>query len=737
MRTAPSPPSSSRPRRRTIRLGRARIPAWAWSPPGHWWLLSFCLLAMVVVIGFQGFATHTVGAGTEGSSSNQAPLVGSRPILSARGARLVSAQPPAGRRIALTFDDGPDPQWTSRIARVLHAYGVPATFFEIGSQVARYPNLVRLLVRDGNEIGNHTFTHVLLSGVPDWQRQMQIDLTEAAIAGVTGRYTRLIRPPYSATPDAVTPQDERALAQVAGRRYDIVLANYDSQDWRRPGVAKIVSNASPPGTTGGIVMLHDGGGNRSQTVAAVRELIPRLRARGFRFVTVAQLAGLPLSALEPRASAWSQSRGAVFVFSVRVAYAIAGIFSVILLAIGALVLGRALLLLVLGGHHARVTRARPVANYTPSVVVIVPAYNEEVGIKRSVRSIAASDYPDFQVVVVDDGSTDQTAEFVEALELENVRLVRQDNAGKSHALNTGIELSDAEIVVMVDGDTLFEPNTIRRLVAPLADAEVGAVAGNTKVGNRSGLLGRWQHIEYVIGFNLDRRMYDVLQSTPTVPGAAGAFRRDVLSQVDGVPADTLAEDTDLTLAIGRTGHRVVYAEDARAWTEAPSTLTALWRQRYRWSFGTMQAVFKHKGAIVSRDARQRRIGRRALPYMLLFQIALPVTAPLIDLFSLYGLLFTGAVHALIIWGAFNLLQLGLGVYAFRLDRESMRPLWVLPLQQFVYRQLMYLVIIESSVSAIQGVRSGWRHVPRTGDVVVGALDDRSSYAPATNARPGV
>jgi cellulose synthase/poly-beta-1,6-N-acetylglucosamine synthase-like glycosyltransferase len=234
------------------------------------------------------------------------------------------------------------------------------------------------------------------------------------------------------------------------------------------------------------------------------------------------------------------------------------------------------------------------------------------------------------------------------------------------------------------------------------------------------VLGRWQHIEYVIGFNLDRRMYDVLQATPTVPGAVGAFRRDVLSEVGAVPGDTLAEDTDLTLAIGRTGRRVVYAEDARAWTEAPSSLDALWRQRYRWSFGTMQAVFKHRGAVVSSDPRERRIGRRAIPYMLLFQIALPVAAPLIDLFSLYALLFTGALHALVIWGAFNVVQLALAVYAFRLDRESIRPLWALPLQQFVYRQPMYLVIIESSVSAIQGVRSGWRHLPRTGDVVVGS-----------------
>src|SRR6185503_6928041 len=216
-----------------------------------------------------------------------------------------------------------------------------------------------------------------------------------------------------------------------------------------------------------------------------------------------------------------------------------------------------------------------------------------------------------------DGSDDGTAEIVEQLSLEHVRLIRQENAGKSSALNTGIASTTAPVIVMVDGDTQFEPTTLLRLVQPLADERVGAVSGNTKVGNRGGLLGRWQHIEYVTGFNLDRRMYEVLQCTPTVPGAAGAFRRDVLEEIGGVSEDTLAEDTDLTLAIGRTGRRVMYAEDARAWTEAPGTLSDLWRQRYRWSYGTMQAVWKHKRTLFTRDPRQKRIGPRAAVHLLL------------------------------------------------------------------------------------------------------------------------
>src|SRR5205823_8347957 len=374
----------------------------------------------------------------------------------------------------------------------------------------------------------------------------------------------------------------------------------------------------------------------------------------------------------------------------------------------------------LAGVHIRRTRSRTSSKFQPSVAIVVPAYNEAVGIERAVRSLTQTYYPDLEVIMVDDGSTDGTGDLVEALGLPCVRVIRQANGGKAAALTTGVLATEAEVVVMVDGDTIFEHNTLTNLVQPLADPVVGAVSGNTKVGNRSGLLGRWQHIEYVIGFNLDRRMYEVLQCTPTVPGAAGAFRREDLVAIGGVPGDTLAEDTDLTLAIGRTGRRVVYADDARAWTEAPSTLGMLWRQRYRWAFGTMQSVWKHRGAVVSRDPRQRRIGRRALPYMFLFMILLPTLAPAIDLFAIYGLVFNGAVRTLAIWWIFNLLQLGVGVYAFRLDREPMRPLWALPLQQFVYRQLMYLVIIESTVSAIQGVRSSWRHLPRTGDVAVGA-----------------
>jgi cellulose synthase/poly-beta-1,6-N-acetylglucosamine synthase-like glycosyltransferase/peptidoglycan/xylan/chitin deacetylase (PgdA/CDA1 family) len=693
-----------------------------WSPPAHWRLLAFCLGVVMVLVAFEGFVTHTIGQTAEPHTSGNAPapLVGERALLTVRDGRLRTAQPAPGKRIALTFDDGPDPKWTPRVAAVLRRERVPGAFFVVGSEAARHPELVRMLARDGHELGNHTFTHATLSSGAGWMRRTQLDLTEAALVGLTGRFSRLVRPPYSATPDAVTPAQERRLAAAAGRRYVIALADIDSKDWQRRGVARTVASATPRRGRGGVVMFHDGGGDRSQTVAALKVLIPRLKAQGYRFVSLAQLAGVPESALSPAASAAERRRGALFTWSVRFAFFLVGLLRWLVLGVGILVTTRVVLLFVLARHHTRLTRrAEQVHDFCPSVSVVVPAYNEEIGIERAVRSLAASDYRRLEIVVVDDGSIDGTADIVASLGLERVRLVRQDNGGKAAALNTGMRFADGEVLVMVDGDTVFEADTIRHLVRPLADPEVGAVSGNTKVGNRGGLLGCWQHIEYVTGFNLDRRMYEVLQFTPTVPGAIGAFRREALEEVGGMSGDTLAEDTDVTLAIGRTGRRVVYAEQARAWTEAPSTVAGLWRQRYRWSYGTMQAVWKHRGAVVSRDRRQARIGRRAIPYMVCFQILLPMVAPLIDVLALYGLIFTDPVPVAAAWLGFNALQLALAAFAFRLDGESPRPLWALPLQQFVYRQMMYLVIIESTISALVGIRAQWRTIERTGDVRVG------------------
>jgi cellulose synthase/poly-beta-1,6-N-acetylglucosamine synthase-like glycosyltransferase/peptidoglycan/xylan/chitin deacetylase (PgdA/CDA1 family) len=684
----------------------------------RWALLLLLVAALVAALAAQGLSTRTTGAsGTPPPGGPKGGLAGARPILTWSGRRLVSREAAPGRRIALTFDDGPDPRWTPQIAAALERLHVPATFFVIGSKAVRHPGLVRDLFRHGFELGNHTFTHVDLASVPAWERRLQITLTESALAGALGVGTRLVRPPYSSTPAAVTPQEAGALGDVASRGYVIVLSDFDGEDWRRPGVGDIVRAATPPRDAGGIILLHDGGGNRSETLTAVERLVPRLRTRGFRFVTVSQLAGLSRAQVELPERSWERTRGRLLVGTLAAARWTSWVLALLLAAATALFVLRIVVLFVFANRHRRFVGRRALdPSFAPPASIVVPAFNEAVGIERAVRSLAESEYPELEVIVVDDGSTDGTAELVDRLGLEGVVVVRQPNMGKAAALNHGIATARHDVLVLVDADTIFEPETLARLVQPFRDAEVGAVSGNTKVGNRRGLLGRWQHIEYVMGFNLDRRLYDVVQCMPTVPGAIGAFRREALEDIGGISGETLAEDTDATIALGRTGWRVVYVEEARAWTEAPSSLGALWRQRYRWCYGTLQSIWKHKAAFWRRG--EERIGRRALPYLVLFQIALPLLAPLIDLFSLYALVFLGARWVAAYWAGFLALQLALGWYAFRLDRESPWSLVAMPLQQLVYRQLMYLVVVESVLRALRGTHFRWRPSDRTGDVEI-------------------
>ena len=664
---------------------------------------------------------------TEEGEADRVPqsVITGGPIINTTGDQVRSHRLPP-KTIALTFDDGPDPVWTPQVLRVLKENDVNGTFFVVGSQVARYPDLARRMAADGNELGVHTFTHPNLQLLPDWRRKLEYSMTQQAIARAAGVKSALIRFPYSSHAYAIDNPNWKLVHEAGDLGYLFLVNDTDSQDWARPGVAAIVRNATPAGDDPAVVLMHDAGGDRSQTVAALRQFIPAMKAKGYRFTTVSEGFNLAAAAAgatsartvaqNPPAAQADRLRGTALLWTVRMAdatiYLLAGIF----LLVGGLTIGRTVLLLALATRHARQRRKKtwswgpPV---TDPVSVIVPAFNEKEGIEAAVRSLATGDHPHIEVVVVDDGSTDETAALAEGLGLPNVRVVRVPNGGKANALNTGVALARHDLIVMVDGDTIFEPDSVRRLVQPFANPKVGAVAGNVKVGNRGTMTSLWQHIEYVIGFNLDRRLYEVLRCMPTVPGAIGAFRRQALRAIGGMSDETLAEDTDVTIAMQRAGWDVVYEEHARAWTEAPASLSQLYKQRYRWSYGTMQAMWKHRAALVDRGA-SGRFGRVGLPFLALFGIALPLLAPVMDILMLYGLIFWGKTETVYAWLGMLVLQLLTAAIAFRFDRESVRPLWALPLQQLAYRQLMYLVLIQSVMSALTGAKLRWHKLQRTG-----------------------
>jgi peptidoglycan/xylan/chitin deacetylase (PgdA/CDA1 family)/glycosyltransferase involved in cell wall biosynthesis len=686
----------------------------------HWLVLSVALLSLTGALLLHGYTHHMFGATPDGTprepaAAGQVPRTvrTGGPVIDAGSAGLRTARPKA-RTIALTFDDGPDPVWTPKVLDVLRAHRVKATFFVVGTEAAAHPDLVRRIKAEGHQLGVHTFTHVNLGTVPGWRRAIELRESQLILAGTAGVSTSMLRPPYSATNDQVANADWDAIADARERGYLTVLSTKDSQDWRRPGVARIVASSTPRGSAGQILLLHDAGGDRSQTVAALGQLVPRLKARGFRFATVGEAVGVRDAVrAAPAAERW---QGRALVGALGVSNAVLSVITWLLVAAGVLSVLRAVAMLVAARRHARVRRRGWGPMVTGPATVVVPAYNESAGIEAAVRSLVASDVP-VEVIVVDDGSTDGTAELVESLRLPGVRVIRQPNAGKPAALNTGIRAASFEIVVMVDGDTVFEADTVRMLLQPFGDPRVGAVSGNAKVGNRRGLLGRWQHIEYVVGFNLDRRLFDLAECMPTVPGAVGAFRRTALRRIGGVSDATLAEDTDLTMSLCRDGWRVVYEENAVAWTEAPATLGALWRQRYRWCYGTMQAMWRHRGALVQRGTAGK-LGRRGLGYLMLFQVLLPLLAPVVDVFAVYGLLFLDPLRIIGLWLAFLAMQAAMGWYAFRLDGESPRSLWSLPLQQFVYRQLMYLVVVQSAFTAVTGYRLRWQRMERYGSLDV-------------------
>jgi cellulose synthase/poly-beta-1,6-N-acetylglucosamine synthase-like glycosyltransferase/spore germination protein YaaH/peptidoglycan/xylan/chitin deacetylase (PgdA/CDA1 family) len=652
----------------------------------------------------------------------------------------------AGKQVAITFDDGPDPTWTPRILDVLKQKGVHAAFFLIGVQADKYSSLTARIYREGHEIGNHTFTHPDVSSVSDRFMKAELNFTERFFAARLGVKTILFRPPYSIDQEPDTADQVRPLELSQQMGYVTIGDKIDPYDWK-PGksaeqithdvMAHLPPCADSDQQCGNIVLLHDGGGDRRQTIRALGMIIDGLRARGYQIVSVSDLLGKTKAEIMPPLGPnerW-QARFTELGFW---AYGAIYFFIVLVFFIGDTLMSARLLLVGSAAIFDRVRKRRSdgsaASSYRPSVAVLVPAYNEEKVIERTVHSVLASDYPDLRVIVIDDGSTDQTLEvsrraFETEIQAGRVLVLTKPNSGKADALNLGLKYVNEELFIGIDADTMIAPDAISYLVPHFANPQVAAVAGNAKVGNRINLWTRWQALEYVTSQNFERRALNTMGAVTVVPGAIGAWRTAYVMAEDSYHVDTVAEDADLTMRLLRRGYRVEYEDRAIALTEAPHNANGLMRQRFRWSFGILQASWKHRHVI----GRKGVLGWVALPNIFIFQILLPLFSPLIDLMFVAGLLNyamdkhyhpdtanPASLYKLIAFFlAFMVIDFIASTIAFLLERNRHEKIWLLGhvwLQRIVYRELFSIVLIKTIKRAVDGKPFSWDKLERRATV---------------------
>jgi poly-beta-1,6 N-acetyl-D-glucosamine synthase len=652
--------------------------------------------------------------------------------------------------IALTVDDGPSDTYTAQILDALKKYNVKATFFLVGQNAERYPSLVRRIWNEGHEIGNHSYTHPNLAAMPAREARLELTATQRVFQSVLHRSTLLFRPPYNADAEPSSANEVDPIVLGTDMNYVTVLELIDPQDWntdeRQSDGSMHHRTAKEMLDTillqletekGSSILLHDAGGDRSETVKLIPMLVETLRARGYRFVTVSELMGATRDQVNPVV----QKSDTLMLASDRIVFESMYVIELTLTIafLAGIILGTVrvvfvTVLAIIGKFKARRVEYDP--DYKPAVSVVIAAFNEEKVVARTIRAVLANRYELLNIIVVDDGSTDDTSgEVARAFGGHpKVTLMRQENAGKAAALNRGIATASGEIIIALDADTIFSRGTIANLVRHFHDPAVGAVAGNVKVGNRINPLTYWQSIEYVTSQNLDRRAYAVMNSITVVPGAVGAWRRDAVLQAGGYSTDTMAEDMDLTWRIRRAGYRIENESEALGYTEVPDSISALYRQRFRWAFGTLQCLWKHRSAV----GRYGAFGRIGLPSLWLFSVIFQALSPLMDLEILWTLInVTGnwilrgalthdwyllpqAVNSLVVIGFmyafFFVIELIGSVVAFRLDREDGRVLVWLFWQRFLYRQLMYAVLLKSLTTALAGMRAGWGKLDRKGTV---------------------
>ncbi|MFL5742192.1 MAG: glycosyltransferase [Flavisolibacter sp.] len=639
------------------------------------------------------------------------------------------------KKLVLSFDDGPDPTWTPKILNILAEKHVPASFFVVGMNAENNIPLVKRIYREGHEIGDHTFTHPNIAEVSHRRAVIEMESTRLLIECITGHSTVLFRAPYNADFEPQKIEELLPVAIARTKNYLDVGESIDPLDWE-PGVSadtifqrvikrKQELDSDKINTGGNIILLHDAGGqSRKATVEALPRIIDYFKSRGYEFTTIADLLGKKKEDMMPAVPKGSgyyllEANYILLEITMWLGHMLGSLFLVFIV----LSIARIALMAVLALRERKLEKKTalvlPVLSHYPLVSVIVPAYNEELNAVTSLQNLLKTDYPNYNIIFVDDGSKDDTYAKVRDVfdGHPQVKVFTKSNGGKASALNFGIAQTDAEYVVCIDADTKLKADAVSELMKHFLSPgakNTGAVAGNVKVGNEVNLLTKWQAIEYISSQNFDRRAFASVNAITVVPGAIGAFRKQAIKDAGGFTTDTLAEDCDLTIRIIRAGYVVENENDALAFTEAPEKTRQFIKQRFRWSFGVLQTFWKNKNVLFNK--KYGALGWLAMPNILLFQYIIPSFIPLADLFMLVGLWSGNGSKIFPYYFAFMLFDAAIALVAFRMEKERLsRLIWLIP-QRLVYRWLMWYVLFKAMRKAIKGELQNWGVLKRTGRV---------------------
>lgn len=652
----------------------------------------------------------------------------------------------ATKTISLTYDDGVDPQVTPKLLDVLGKNRVPASFFVIGEKAALAPEVVQRMVNEGHALGIHTMTHPRIAEVPTWRQQLEVVQSERLLRSITGREVGMWRAPYTGPDDVDLKETVTGLLRAQRLGYVHADYDFDTQDWlhdARPDETA-ADIPMPDFSTGKniTVLMHDGGGpDRMRTVEYTARLIAAAKAAGYTFHTMPQVSPFLADTNAPVAASPLDkiAEAAVVSFFDWPRLLMKSLFIVAVAM--TVVVGLLNVALATGMKWRRKRRVWPhPAEIGLTVSVVIAAYNEEPVIARTIRSILLSDYPLTEVLIVDDGSKDATmAEVLQvAAEDPRVRLYAQPNGGKAVALNNGISAARGEIIVTLDADTIVMSDTISNLVRHFAVGKdvgrLGAVAGVVRVGNRSkNLLTRWQALEYLTQIALDRAAQDALGAISIIPGACAAWRKSAIMAASGYSTSTLAEDCDLALTLHELGWRVTQDTKALALTEAPETVDDLLKQRSRWTYGTLQAMWKHRRMMLR--PRYGLLGLYVLPSYVLSILVPLVFLPFVVVMTINTLQSDGpgvlAVYTLL----FLAVHVVLAAIAAKLMDESWSHVAMVPIYRIVYEPLRAYLLYTSVSLAWKGRTMGWNKLVRTGSMDLDTVVVSGGAQPAPALRP--